>query len=69
MGSLLPQAEAEANRFLGGGGSLGPRMTFVLFIAMFSLGLLYWCLVRQKRRLEALRKKADAQRREIQSYA
>ncbi len=54
---------------LGGGGSLDPRMTFVLFFTMFSLGLLYWCLVRQRRRLEALRKKTDALRREVQSFA
>ncbi len=54
---------------LGGGGSLDPRMTFVLVFTMFSLGLLYWCLVRQRRRLEALRKKADALRRQVQSYA
>ena len=54
---------------LGGGGSLDPRMTFVLFATMFALALLYWCLVRQRRRLEALRKQADGLRREIQSVA
>ena len=52
---------------LGGGGSLDPRMTFVLFATMFALALLYWCLVRQRRRLEALRKQADGLRREVQS--
>lgn len=54
---------------LGGGGSLDPRMTFVLFATMFALALLYWCLVRQRRRLEALRKQADGLRREVQSVA
>ncbi len=54
---------------LGGGGSLDPRMTFVLFFTMFSLGLLYWYLVQQRQCLEALRKKADALRREIQALA
>ena len=54
---------------LGGGGSLDPRMTFVLFATIFALALLYWCLVRQRRRLEALRKQADGLRREVQSVA
>ena len=54
---------------LGGDGSLDPRMTFVLFATMASLGLLFWCLVRQRRRLEALRRKTDALRREVQSLA
>lgn len=54
---------------LGGGGSLDPRMTFVLFFTMFALGLLFWCLVRQRRRLEALRRRADALRREVQALA
>ncbi len=54
---------------LGGGGSLDPRMTFVLLFTMFSLALLYWCLVRQRRRIEALRKMTDALRREVQSLA
>ena len=51
---------------LGGGGSLDPRMTFVLFFTMFALGLLYWCLVRQRRNLERLSRTADALRRRIQ---
>ncbi len=54
---------------LGGGGSLDPRMTFVLFFTMFALALLYWCLVRQRRRMEALRKRTDALRREVQALA
>ena len=54
---------------LGGEGSLDPRMTFVLFFTIGALGLLFWCLVRQRRRLEALRRGTDALRREIQSLA
>lgn len=54
---------------LSSDGSLDPRMSFVLFFTMFSLALLYWCLVRQRKRLEALRKKTDALRREVQSLA
>ncbi len=52
---------------IGGGGSLDPRMTFVLFFTMFSLALLFWCLVRQRRRLESLRRTVDALRREVQA--
>ncbi len=52
---------------LGGGGSLDPRMTFVLFFTMFSLALLYWCLVRQRRNLEALGRTTDALRRQVQA--
>lgn len=51
----------------GEGGSLDPRMTFVLFFTMFSFALLFWCLVRQRRRLETLRRKTDALRREVQA--
>ncbi len=54
---------------IGGGGSLDPRMLFVLLFTMFSLGMLYWCLVRQRRRLEALGKQADALRRQVQAMA
>ncbi len=54
---------------LGGDGSLDPRMTFVLFFTMFALGLLFWCLTRQRRRLEALRRAADAVRREVHALA
>ena len=52
---------------LGGGGSLDPRMTFVLFFTMFSMALLCWCLVRQRRRLEALRRTTDGLRRQVQA--
>ena len=52
---------------IGGGGSLDPRMAFVLFFTMFSLALLFWCLVRQRRRLESLRRSIDALRREVQA--
>lgn len=54
---------------LGGGGSLDPRMTFVLFFTMFALALLFWCLVRQRRRIEALRRRSDALRRQVQAFA
>lgn len=50
---------------LGGEGSLDPRMTFVLFFTMFALGMLFWCLVRARRGLEALRRETDALRREV----
>lgn len=50
-------------------GSLDPRMSFVLFFTMFALALLCWCLVRQRRRLEALRKRTDALRRQLQALA
>ena len=54
---------------IGGGGSLDPRMAFVLFFTMFSLALLFWCLVRKRRRLESLRRKIDGLRREVQALA
>ena len=52
---------------LGGGGSLDPRMTFVLFFTMFSLALLAWCIVRLRRRLAALDKTTDGLRRQVQA--
>lgn len=51
---------------LGGGGSLDPRMTFVLFFTIFALSLVCWLLVRQRRNLEALGRMADALRRRVQ---
>ena len=54
---------------IGGGGSLDPRMTFVLFFTMFALTLLYICLVRQRSRIEALRKRTDSLRRQVQALA
>lgn len=54
---------------IGGGGSLDPRMGFVLAFAIVAMGLLFWCLVRQRRRLEALHRATDAVRREVQSLA
>ena len=54
---------------IGGGGSLDPRMAFVLFFTMFSLAMLFWCLVRKRRRLEALRRNIDGLRREVQALA
>ena len=54
---------------IGGGGSLDPRMAFVLFFTMFSLAMLFWCLVRQRRRLESLRRNIDGLRREVQALA
>ena len=54
---------------LGGGGSLDPRMTFVLFFTMFALALVFWCLVRQRQGVEALQKRIDALRREVQALA
>lgn len=52
---------------LGDGGSLDPRMLFVLFFTMSSFTLLFWCLVRQRRGLETLRRNTDALRREVQA--
>ena len=52
---------------IGGGGSLDPRMAFVLFFTMFSLAMLFWCLVRKRRRLESLRRNIDGLRREVQA--
>ena len=52
---------------IGGGGSLDPRMMFVLVFTMFALGLLCWCLVRQRRRLEAQARAVDALRRQVQA--
>ena len=52
---------------LGGGGSLDPRMTFVLFFTMFALALLAATLVRQRRQLEALGRTTDALRRQVQA--
>lgn len=54
---------------IGGGGSLDPRMAFVLFFTMFALAMLFWCLVRKRRRLELLRRKIDGLRREVQALA
>lgn len=54
---------------IGGGGSLDPRMGFVLAFAIAAMGLVFWCLVRQRRRLEALRRATDAARREVQALA
>ena len=54
---------------IGGGGSLDPRMAFALFFTMFSLAMLFWCLVRKRRRLESLRRNIDGLRREVQSLA
>ena len=54
---------------IGGGGSLDPRMAFVLFFTMFSLAMLFWCLVRKRRRLESLRRNIDGLRREVQALA
>ena len=51
---------------IGGGGSLDSRMLFVLLFTMFSLTLLYICLVRQRRNLEALTRATDALRRQVQ---
>ncbi len=54
---------------IGGGGSLDPRMMFVLFFTMAAMILLFWCLVRQRRRLESLARAADGLRREVQTLA
>ena len=54
---------------IGGGGSLDPRMAFVLFFTMFSMAMLFWCLVRKRRRLESLRRNIDGLRREVQALA
>ena len=50
---------------LTGEGSIDPRMRFVLYFSTVALGLLYWCLVRVRRRIEQMRREADALRREI----
>ena len=54
---------------LGGGGSLDPRMSFVLFFTMFALVLLFWCLVRQRSNLESLRRHTYAMRRQVQAIS
>lgn len=52
---------------IGGGGSLDPRMAFVLFFTMFALILLFCCLVQQRSRLESMSRAAEALRREVQT--
>jgi heme exporter protein C len=54
---------------IGGGGSLDPRMTFVLFFTMFAFGMLFWCLVRARRGLEALRRETDSLRRQVHALS
>ncbi|MCY4187921.1 MAG: cytochrome c biogenesis protein CcsA, partial [Bryobacterales bacterium] len=46
-----------------------PLMTFVLFATMASFGMLFWCLVRHRRRLESLQRKTAALRRQVQALA
>ena len=50
---------------LSGEGSLDPQMRFVLYFSFFALLLVFWCLVRMRRRLEHLRRETDALRREV----
>lgn len=52
---------------LSGEGSIDPRMRFVLFFSCFALLSLFWILVRVRRRVEDLRREADALRREVHS--
>lgn len=54
---------------IGGGGSLDPRMGFVLAFTMAALALLFWCLVRQRRRIEDLSRQTKALRRELHAQA
>ncbi len=50
---------------LSGSGSIDPRMRFVLYFSTFALLLVFWALVRMRRRIEHLRREADALRREV----
>lgn len=50
---------------LSGEGSIDPKMRIVLYFATFALAALFWCLVRVRRRIEQLRREADALRREV----
>ena len=50
---------------LSGDGSLDPRMRFVLYFTYFALMMLFWCLVRVRRRIERMRVEADGLRRTL----
>lgn len=52
---------------IGGGGSLDPRMTFVLLFTIVAFALLYACLVRRRRDIERLERAVDAARRQVQA--
>jgi len=50
---------------LSGDGSLAPEMRFVLYFSFAALLMLFWCLVRMRRRIERLRTEADGLRRTL----
>ena len=50
---------------LSGEGSIDPSMRFVLYFTFFAMALVFWCLVRLRRRLEGLRREAEALRRAV----
>jgi heme exporter protein C len=52
---------------LSGDGSIDPRMRFVLIISFAALMLVFWVLVRVRRRVEDLRREVDGLRREVHS--
>ncbi len=50
---------------LSGEGSIDLRMRFVLYFSTVALLFVFWVLVRMRRRIEHLRREADALRREV----
>lgn len=50
---------------LSGEGSLDPRMRFTLYFATAALLLVFWCLVRVRRRIEELEREAEGLKRAV----
>lgn len=50
---------------LSGEGSIDPNMRFVLYFSTAALLLVFWALVRVRRRIENMRREVDALRREV----
>lgn len=50
---------------LSGEGSIDPSMQFVFYFSCVAMLGLFWCLVRVRRRIEEMRREADALRRAI----
>lgn len=50
---------------LSGEGSIDPSMRFVLYFTFAAMAMVFWCLVRVRRRLEGLKRESEALRRTI----
>lgn len=50
---------------LSGEGSIDPTMRFVLYFTFAAMAMVFWCLVRLRRRLEGLKRESEALRRTI----